>query len=258
MSNLDEIRARWKSGEIVTINHKNMSQALKDHRDLLAHIDAMQPVVGQAQGLYGDVEVQGECRCDPCKMKRALDKMDAKETRSMDRYKTVAREYLKGKAGVHQMTLEIEVKQLAEYLRKNYPDEPESLKSQIERLAAELYDRAGDGGESEGAIDCAIRVIREYRAKQPGRCGECRWWTEDNNDPGYSGPGEFHCARCCNPESTQYAGAWTCADMTCPRFERRADKYEELAREYCGNWNKGLAPSLADFLRERVTVREGE
>ena len=242
MSNLDEIRARWKSGEIVTINHKNMSQALKDHRDLLAHIDAMQPVVGQAQGLYGDVEVQGECRCDPCKMKRALDKMDAKETRSMDRYKTVAREYLKGKAGVHQMTLEIEVKQLAEYLRKNYPDEPKGISVKYWQEEARRY------ASNSGHWRTKYEELKKQKPDEPkGRCGECRSAVEQGAEV------DRMKSRWC---VTHICFTPLCA--TCPRFERRADKYEELAREYCGNWNKGLAPSLADFLRERVTVREGE
>ena len=49
---------------------------LMDRQWLLARVERLETVVGQAQGLFGDVIVQGECGCDGCKMKRALDKLE--------------------------------------------------------------------------------------------------------------------------------------------------------------------------------------
>ena len=131
----------------------------------------------------------------------------------MDRYETAAHRYLKGKAGVHQMTLDIEVKQLAEHLREYFPDDPQDI--------------------------------------VPGRCGECRWWDVPSNKVG-------RCHRCSHPSTRD--GVWTWDDMTCPRFEAKPDKYEELAAELLDKVNRRDygKECMADFLRERVTVREGE
>ena len=130
----------------------------------------------------------------------------------MDRYETAAHRYLKGKAGVHQMTLDIEVKQLAEHLREHFPDDPQDI--------------------------------------VPGRCGECRWWG-----------GCLGWLRHCqhpNHQNMPAGEANTPPDATCPRFEAKPDKYEELAAELLDKLNRrdyGKA-CMADFLRERVTVRE--
>jgi len=129
----------------------------------------------------------------------------------MDRHETAAHRYLKGKAGVHQMTLEIEVKQLAEYLREHFPE--------------------------------------------PGRCGECRWldkepWTATESV-------HFRCREPENDKDTN-AASLMMKDCSCPRFKRRADKYEELAAELLDKLDRRDYGKLcmAAFLRSRVTVRE--
>ena len=108
-------------------------------------------------------------------------------------------------------------------------------------------------GWSAPAKECVGRaladLIREH-FPEPGRCGECQRVTAGK------GKEEVFC---------DFKSRWLPDDCSCPRFERRPDAYEELAREYYDSRWKVMPTTrdearaaLAAFLRERVTVREGE
>ena len=96
--------------------------------------------------------------------------------------------------------------------------------------------------------------LREH-FPEPGRCGECRWWL------GHTGSGLHGESRGCKQKDNSpgvVCHVYTMADFSCPRFERRADKYEELAAELLDKLDRRDYGKLcmAAFLRERVTVRE--
>jgi len=97
-------------------------------------------------------------------------------------------------------------------------------------------------------------VLREH-FPEPGRCGECRWldkepWTATESV-------HFRCREPENDKDTN-AASLMMKDCSCPRFKRRADKYEELAAELLDKLDRRDYGKLcmAAFLRSRVTVRE--
>lgn len=150
-------------------------------------------------------------------------------------------------------------RQTVDILREQFPDGPQGLSKEqvavLSRRIAEMY--CLRASEVQLNISAWLKDFGWVKPepKEPGRCGECRWWDVPSNKVG-------RCHRCSHPSMRD--GVWTCDDMTCPRFEAKPDKYEELARELLakkamdGNtvWYYEDVNTIADFLRERVTVKE--
>jgi len=127
----------------------------------------------------------------------------------------------------------------------------------------EEADMGAFAATKETRIERHAAILREH-FHEPGRCGECRSGGAHKEMRTCTDRGEtiFESVRC-----KEWGLRFPIA-CSCPRFEAKPDKYEELAREMCGklieldllsgspqtDW--ATRKLFADFLRERMTVKE--